>query len=343
MASRPRPPQKPRASRTRADVNEAYENLASAQSGEALDPQAVTLAAEHAKRTRAAVAGLSVDAIVQKSATLGLDISRTLSGLTEQCVEKAKELKTLEDAVTLESEELHRLYDLDTVSASIQLLLQVHEEKKVELEKEQETARAQWTEERVNYTKRIKEADALQAQERQRENNDFVYRRDTERARLNDDFNEKVRVQEREQADKLTLFNKDIATRRLAIETEEKEIAALRVRVAGIDEEIKKEVDKATKIVAASVTKDLTNAHILEKKDLDHNLQLERRNTQSLTEANTKLAEQIVKLQASLDAAKEQVQSIAVKALESASGQQALQRVTDIVKENGSVGRTGKS
>lgn len=342
-SSRSRSPRKPRATRTRADVTESFDEL-TAEDREVLDPQAAKLANEHATRTREAVKGLSVDSLVQKGAALGLEIGRTLTGLTEQCVARANELKTLEDAVALETKELERLYDLDTASASFQLLVEIHNEKKAELEKEQAELRAKWEDTRNAYDKAVKEQSISATRERQREEESYKYQRDTARAREDDAFAEKVRLQTREHADRQALFEKDVTARRTALETDEKEIAALRVRVAGLDEEIKKEADKQVAIATNSLKRDLEFKHTLAVKDHEAALNLQKQTNASLTAANTELARQNLAYSAALDAAKQQVQDIAVKALESASGQQALQQVTAIVKDsNGSAGRTGKS
>jgi chromosome segregation ATPase len=326
-------------------VEDAFEELKDQTAGaEALDPQAAKLAAEHAASTRAGVKGLSVDTIVAKGATLGLEIGRTLSGLTEQCVAKAQELKTLQDAVALEMAELERLYDLDVASASIQVLIQDHENQKAELEKDINQLRADWLIEQTTHNKQVAERNAELQAARRKEQSEYEYTKTQERARAEDQFAEKVRLQERDHADRKTQFEKDLAERKAQIAKEEAEIAALKARIAGIDEEIKAAVAKEVAIATNSVKRELEFKHTLEKKDHEQALNLEKQKNVSLTEANTKLAEQLLSVTKQLDAAREQVQNIAVKSLESASGAQALAKVTEIVRENGSgPTRGGKS
>jgi 3-deoxy-D-manno-octulosonate 8-phosphate phosphatase KdsC-like HAD superfamily phosphatase len=138
-------------------------------------------------------------------------------------------------------------------------------------------------------------------------------------------------------------FDRGIAERRTAIEKEEQEIAVLKARVANIDAEIAKESAKAVAIATSALKKDMTHEHQLVVNGLQNQIALAAQQNTSLNEANTKLAEQLIGLQKALDSAKEQVQSIAVKALESASGQTALAKVQDVLREGNGQARGNKS
>ena len=340
MATRSR--SKPRASRTRSDVAEAFTNL-QGQAPEDLDPQAASLADEHAKSVRKAVSILSVDEIAQKNATLGLEINRTISDLTEKCISKATELKTLTEAVELESAELERLYGLDIASASIKILIQEHEEKKEALEKEITELRAQWTEEQNAHTKQIKQRDVDAADARRRENESYSYSKQQERARDDDAFAQAKLLRERELNEKVNLVEKDLTSRVALITAQEKEFSDLKTRVAGIDTEISKEVDKAVKIATSSLKKDLEFQHTLAVKDLETKLAIAAQESASKEAANTKLAEQVISLQKQLDAARDQSRDVSLKAFESVSGQLALSKVQETLKDNGAASRGGKS
>lgn len=333
---------KPRASRTRADVENDFDALEDrVSSAEQRDPQAAKLAAEHATATRARVATLSVDVIVSKGASLGLDIQRTLNGLTEQCVEKAKEYQTLEAAVILEAAELERLYDLDVVSASTEILIQEHNARKAESEKDFEAVRVLWAKEQEVHTKVVRERDLALADARRKDQSDYEYRIQTERSRSEDAFAEKVRLQERDFADREALFNKDLAARKAQIAGEEQEIATLKARVAGIDEEIRKATTKEVAIATGAMKREYEHEKALSIRDHHALISLEQQKNQALETSNKALAEQVLKLQTQLDAAKDQVAAIATKAIEGASGQAALSKVMELQQNGANQTRTG--
>jgi hypothetical protein len=341
-ASATKKPRTSRSTRTKTEVETAFGELAEdTASQETLDPQAALLAGEHASFTRNAVKGLSVDTIVAKGATLGLEIQRTLNNLTEQCVDKAQELKMLQDAIEIETNEIERLYSIDVASAAIKLLIAEHAEKKAALEAEEDALRAAWVEEQSAHTKATRQRDADLYATRQRENSDYEYGKTIERSRKEDEFQRKMALQERDFADKQAAFDKSINDRKVAMDLLEQEFVGLRTRVAGIDQEIAKEVDKHVKIATSSLKRDLEHQHTLEKKDLETKLQLSEAKNVALNESNTKLAEQVIATTKQLDAAREQVQNIAVKSLESASGQMALSKVQETIAQSGNGQRSG--
>lgn len=339
-------PSRSRSTRTRADVEESFNQIReSRDNAEQLDPQAAQLAQEHAAKTRKDVALLDVNSIVQKSAALGLELNRSLSAITEQCVAKVNELATLTDAVNLETKELERLYSLDVASAAIQLLIADHDEKKTALEKEISEARAAWNEEYRLHQKTNAQRDSDLQMSRQREESEYNYNKKMERAKADDVFTQKSLQQEREFALKTASFERDLSERKAAIAKEEADIIELRARVAGFEEEIKKSVNSAVAVATSSLKKDLLHEFAIKENGLQTQIQLASQKNEALTVANTELAKQVLALQAQVEAAKTQAQDIAIKALESASGQQALAQVTSIVRDSGggTTGRNNKS
>jgi hypothetical protein len=333
---------KPRATRTRSDVESGFEDLqARTENATELDPQAAKLATEHAEATRASVKGLSIDSIVAKGASLGLDIQRTLSGLTEQCVGKATELKTLQDAVELEKGELERLYDLDLASASIELLIQNHETKKAELQKEIEIAHDAWTVEHSTHQRACRERDAGLVDQRKKEQAEYDYKTHTERSRTEDAFAEKVRLQERAHADREAVFEKGLSERKALIAKEEAEITALKARVAGIDEEIRKAISKEVAFAESRMKKDHEHEKALLLASHTSALALAHQHIASLEVSNKALGDTALRLSSQLDAAKEQVATIATKAIEGASGQAALSKVMELQQNGSNQARSG--
>lgn len=328
---------KPRTTRTKKDVETAFDEIVEGAEGqETLDPQAAGLAAEHAASTRSKVSGLSVDTIVKNAATLNLQIGRTLNELTEQCVARANELKTIQDAIVVESSELQRLYDLDIVSASTQLLIEEHRATKESLEKEQETLRATWAEEFATHQKDARQREADLQVARKREEEAYEYNKRIARAQKEDEFARKLSFQDRELADKSEAFEREFAQRKSVLDAAEAELSTLRGRVAGLDAEISTAVTRAEKILTNVLTKDFSHKEALAVADSNAKLQLEQQKVANLEKNNTELARQVIALTTEVKEAHAKVAETAKEALISASGQTALARVMELQQGNGS-------
>jgi len=344
MPAKKTPSRKSRSTRTKADLEQELRELHERLEGVApMSLQAESLAKEHIKDTREAVKGVSVDAIVAQGAQFGLQAQRTVAGLTEQIAAKATELKTLQDAILIEEEELTRLYGLDVASASVKALVQEHEDQKALIEEEISSMRKAWSEESAQHQKliSIREKDLQQA--RQRENDDYQYKTGQLRQKETDEWAMSLRAQQRAQAERFADLEKQMAEKTAAFVKEEKEIADLKTRVANIDSEISAKTAQAVAIATNSLKKDLTNAFALEKKDLELELRVVNEKNLSANAANEKLAQQVIQLGVQLEAARDQVRLISEKALESASGQVALTAVRETVKDNGAQGGGRKS
>jgi hypothetical protein len=336
-----------RSTRTKAELEAEIEELEQRLEGApALSPQAETLAKEHVREVRQAVASkglLSIEQIVTDGAQFGLKAQQTVEDITKQIAAKAADLKELKDAIAIEEAEIARLYDLDVAAASVQSLLQEHQETKAQLEKEQEAARASWSEEVFRHNKANQERDQALAQTRKREQDEYDYRTKQERQKADDAFAQNMLLQNRAQADRVAAVEKDLAQRQALIAAEEATIATLKERVANIDTEIASRVKQAEAIVRNQVTRDLTNEFALQKKDLELELRVVSEKNLSANSANEKLAEQVAILTKQLEAARQQVIEVSNNALASASGQVALNAVRETVKENGQAGGGRKS
>lgn len=329
-----------RSKRTKAELIEELETLQSNLAGQApQDPTATAIARSNAAATREAVKSLSVDTIVQNGAQFGLQVQRTVSELTQQAVQKAEELKTLNEAIEIESKELERLYQLDVAVASVQALISEHEEKKVLLEKEIETARGAWSEESVAHTKAVRQRDAEIAANRQREQAEYDYRTKQERDRSTEEFTYKLRIQERDQAERIATAQKGINERMQEVTAKEQEIAEGNARIAGLDAEISDAVKKAVAIATSSLKKDLEGGFALEKKDLETRIQLTHQSNIALNQQLDIARAEKESLQKQLEAARSEVRDIARSAVEGASGTLALQKVMEVRQENGSTPR----
>lgn len=308
----------------------------------ALDPVAATVVKENATKIREAAKALSVDTIVSNGARFGLEVQRTVASLTEQATQKAEELATLQGAIEVETAELDRLYGVGTAKAAIQALVTEHEAKGEEFDRETAAARAAWDEEAKTHAKFVTQRNQETEAQRRRDEAEYAYRTQQERQKAIDAFNYSSAQRERELTEHVARVNKELDERRASVEAQEKAFADARARIDNIDAEIKSKVDAAVAIATNSVKKDLTAQFTLEKKDLTNALSLEQARSAALEVSTQKMATEVQKLHEQLAAAKDQVTAVTIKALESASGQVALQNVKDMMKDT-TVTKAGKA
>lgn len=333
-----------RSKRTKDElINELEQLEEKLQGQDAPDPTAQAIAKDNASKIRETAKGLSVDNIVAAGAKFGLDVQRTVAGLTEQAVQKAEELQTLLEAIEVEKAELERLYELDVVSASTAALIEEHKTKKATLEKEATIARQAWEEEKAAHQKFITQRNTELEAARRREQQEYDYRTKQERDRSTEEFNYKLQIAERDFAERAAQSEKQIAERLAEITKQEAALAADKARIEQLDEEIKKKSDAAVAIATNALKKDLETRFALEKKDLEFQIQLAKQAHVASEERNTRYIEEITKLQAQLDSARQEVRDIAKSAVEGASGNLALQKVMEVRQDNGAPGRGGKA
>ena len=116
-----------------------------------------------------------------------------------------------------------------------------------------------------------------------------------------------------------------------ALKLREKELEDLRKQVADFPAALKKETDTAAAIAGNRVKSDWEMKFTLAQKDAETAQRVASMEIASLKETNAKQAQAILTLQTELNEAKRQVQAIAEKALESASGARALAEVQGVI------------
>ena len=136
----------PRAKRSKVEVEQEFSQLADSFANEKDISSPKMSAAEqmHESDVRAAVSEITVEVISKKLSELSLEISRTFSGLSEKMIGEVDQLRSLKEAVALESKEMKRNHGMDVAATRIDLLLDDYSEKKKTLESEIEMILESW-------------------------------------------------------------------------------------------------------------------------------------------------------------------------------------------------------
>lgn len=200
----------PRPKRTKAETEQEFaeiqEELTLAR--ETLEPKAEEVRKTREAETRAAVEGLSVETVVGEISNLGLAVSKSLATLSNQMVQEVNRLATARDAVALEQKELERLHKIDVAATALDQLVQDYSRQKEQLEMEIAAQRAAWAEELKQSERERKEQDEVLKKQRQREIDEYEYRKILERKKAQDKYEEEIKLQERANKEKQETLEK---------------------------------------------------------------------------------------------------------------------------------------
>ncbi|MCY1015667.1 kinetoplast-associated protein [Pyxidicoccus sp. MSG2] len=286
----------------------------------------------HAKNVLADVSGLTAETAVKKVTEAGLTINKTLAGINEQVISLVEELKQLDEAIQLKTEELNGLHGKDVAASAIDVLVAEYDKKKAELEAEMERLQKDIEDTRAKAAAEL--ATEREAAELARKRTEEAYSYDTQQLRKKeqDAFAEGLRQQAATERDRKEKLEKEWATREEALKLRENELETLRKQVSEFPLVLKKETDTASAIVGNRVKSEWELKLTLATKDAETAQRVASMEIASLKDTATKQAQAIQTLQAELNEAKRQVQAIAEKALESASGARALAEVQGVIQ-----------
>jgi colicin import membrane protein len=211
--------------------------------------------------------------------------------------------------------------------------VQDHAREKSELETEIEEKRAAWEEETVRVSIERKEQEEALKKQRQREVEEFEYKKNLERKKERDKYEEDARLSAKKNQERQEALEKDWAAREAGLKEREDELVRLRKDAADWPARLDKEIAAAAEKARAETAAKLDQQMLI----LTTNAETERRiadlRVKGLEDAIARSAQQVVALEKQLADAKQQVQDIAVKAIEGASGARALSHINQIAME----------
>ncbi len=319
MATKPN-----RGRKNKAEVQLEFEQLAEANENEkrASSPKMEMAAQIQEAEIRAAVSEISVEAIARKLGELSTEISRTLSNLSEKMGAEVNILNSLKGAIAIESKELEVLHGKDIAATSLDQLISDHQEKRKAFEEEIGAIRQDWHREKEEASKG-----------RIRENEEFEYKRKLERKKDQDAYDEECRLREKQNREMQESLEKSWKERESALKSQEEELIALKKEVEQFPARLSSECSKAAKEASKEVEAKYNQEIVQLKRDLAVEKQISDLKIKQLQELLGNQQAQMSVLQTQLEEAKRQVQDIAVKAIEGASGSRALSHINQIAME----------
>lgn len=323
-----------RTRRTKAEVQQEFEFIQQETSDSvAISSKQSEFAKLHEQEIREAVNEVGIDSVAQKISNLNVEISKTLSDLSEKMMAEVNLLAKVREAIHLEKQELDRLHKIDVSLLAIDQLVEDYQTQKMVLENEIEQTRTSWEEEQKLREKKIKEEEDSLKKNRQRENDEYEYKKNLERKKEQDKHEEDVRQRDKKNREQQESLEKNWKEREAVLKTQEEELAQLRKEATSYPDKLKKEIDRATIDAIKQTEQRIAQEKILLERDREMEKKVAELKIKALEEAIAQQQAQITLLQSRLEDATRQVQDIAVKAIEGASGSKALGHINQIAME----------
>lgn len=298
---------------------------------------------EKNEEIRKQAASLTVEGALRSIAEVQARLGATLAGVGEQLQSKLQELNTVKTATVLEKEELERIHGVGVIAKSIEEIQADFENKKLELAREEANFIAELNDRKQAAARAAQVEITNLSLNNQREKENFAYAFEIEKRDQRNTFAEEMRIARVQERDRKDTLERGWIEREANIKKQESEIAELRAKVANFQNELAAEVSKQVNIV--------TNVM---KKDKEHEIQMLQNNfgaartvadntIKNLTEQLVAKDKIISDLSANLISAEKKVETIATKALETASGRQALADLQSIQQNNNGIGARAKT
>lgn len=325
----------PRPKRSKAEIEQEFSEIRDevAAAREAAEPKREEQLRLREAEVRQAVEGISVEGVVQRISGLGLDVSKALSELSEKLVQEVDRLAVVREAVALDRAEIERLHKVDVAATALDQLVQEHARERERLEAEIAAQRAAWEEEVERTERERKETEENLKKQRQREAEEFEYKKALERKKAQDKYEEEMKLQGKKNREMQEALEKSWAQRETALKEREEELLRLRKEVEDFPARLQREGDQAATQATRSAELRFEQQVLLLKKDGEAEKRVAELQIKTLEETISRQSAQIGALQKQLDEAKQQVQEIAVKAIEGAAGAKTLAHINQIAME----------
>ena len=320
--------------RSRAETMQAFEDIREeVEAAPTAVAKSTEVGLQRETEVRRFVEDVTVDTVVQKISGLGLEVSRALAGISEKLSQEVELLAGVREAVALERKELQHLHKIDVAATALDQLVQDYAHENQKLESEIAIQRSVWEEETAQLARERKEQEEAQKRMRQREVDDYEYKKTLDRKKAQDKYEEEHRVRDKKNQEQQEALEKDWQRREAAIKEREAEMARLVKEAAEYPARLLKETETAAMQGRKEAEGKLEQEIIGLKKDAETEKRLSHLQVKTLEDALARNATQITALDKQLADAKQQVQDIAVKAIEGASGARALSHINQIAME----------
>ena len=243
------------------------------------------------------VATNTTESIIKTLSATKLELNKLIDNIEAQTTQEYKKFTDVQKALEFETKNLNEVYQIKVNAESLEALIRAQKEFKANFETDMNKQKQDLKEE----LEKIK-------QEREREEDEYEYLMKTQRRKDQDTYNLKKEKQE-----------KELLERELVLSTKEAEYETLKKQVESFPKELEKKLKEVEANTKAEVERNYKFDKELSLKEIESERKLYEQTLKSLQD-KIKEQEAIIKqLSQKTDQATQQVQTIAIKAIESSS------------------------
>lgn len=266
----------------------------------------------------------TVETIVKDLADLKLSLNKTLAAISDRLISEVNTLEAIKKEIQIETDRLSEIHHIQVEADSLNNLVEMHDNKKREMEKEMSLIKEQWEKEQEEYDRLLKERDEQLQKQRTREQEEYDYAIAMKRKKQNDAFEEEKALLQKQIAQEKEVKLKDIKEREEALKASEEELSQLRKQVKNFPDELSKTIAKVRQETKDQIEKDMKLKEELRLKEAEGDKKVYELKIKNLEDTMLKQAMQIDGLSKQLDTSSRQVLTIANKAIEGASGLKSM-------------------
>jgi len=286
-------------------------------------------------KTVETAAGFDTDKIITGISSIKLDVINSLDDLGKKLIAEYRKLTDIQNAIEIENNNLLELYQIKSETDSLAALLASQKDKKENYEKEMgekreafesemNLKRQQWKLEQENHEYQKNERDQQVKKDRKREEEEYNYNLQLARKKDADNYAETKSALEKELSDRKIKFDKELSERDSLISSREKEYNELKLKTENFPAELQRAITNTEKSITEKFEFKYKHEMALLQKETEGERNLNKQTIESLEKKIKELEEQIKQLTAKSNEASQQVQTIAIKAIEGASAARAF-------------------
>ena len=291
---------------------------------------------------------------IQSLAQIQENFGGAVGNLSEHLIAEATQLAAVKQAIAREKLELDHLHQLREIDEStIDRLLDKYqalakkfsdefEQQQQQSESEIEALKQAWAKEQEIYRKSILARNEEYRKQQQREKEQYQYNLDLARDLSESEYEQEKKLRQQQLTETRQSLEQQWQQKEAEIARQEQEQAAAADKVAAFEAQLRSKIKQGTEegqgigTYQAKIKADLTHKEI---EGLEQNYQLR---IESLEQTISHQAARIGKLSQQLDRSLQQVQDLAVKAIEGTSNRHSLEAIKAIAMEQAKTPQKGK-
>ena len=289
---------------------------------------------------------LSTEGVVKSIAELKASVNKALMQLADRLEEEVAKYSQIKRAVALKSTELQDIYGIQKSATTLLAMIESQQRKQAEMESELseekrqlqqeiESLRAQRDQEQKEHEAFEKERDALEQKRRQREQEEYRYASTRQQQQAKDAFDDQMAKAKKDLAALKAETEQSLGQREQALATREQELQSLRQRAEQFPKELDAAVAKAATQAREHAEQDAKTREELLKKEFAGEKNVLTTRVTALEQTAKEQAQRIAGLGQQAEKAYQQVQEIAIRAVEGSAQAKQLAHLQQMLSEQG--------